>query len=49
MTVHPTRRRSRLRPTLRLRLTLLNGVLLIGAFTLVQLRFNRRTSHYEVR
>ena len=31
MTVYLTRRRPRLRPTLRLRLTLLNGVLLIGA------------------
>lgn len=31
MTVYLTRRRARLRPTLRLRLTLLNGVLLIGA------------------
>ncbi|MEV1287072.1 HAMP domain-containing sensor histidine kinase [Micromonospora sp. NPDC049679] len=31
MTVYPTRRRPRLRPTLRLRLTLLNGVLLVGA------------------
>lgn len=31
MTVYLTRRRSRLRPTLRLRLTLLNGVLLVGA------------------
>ncbi|HEX5543129.1 MAG TPA: HAMP domain-containing sensor histidine kinase [Micromonospora sp.] len=31
VTVHPTRRRHRLRPTLRLRLTLLNGILLVGA------------------
>jgi len=31
MTVYLTRRRPRIRPTLRLRLTLLNGVLLIGA------------------
>ncbi|HEY0700767.1 MAG TPA: HAMP domain-containing sensor histidine kinase, partial [Micromonospora sp.] len=31
MTVYLTRRRPRLRPTLRLRLTLLNGVLLVGA------------------
>ncbi|GIG86818.1 hypothetical protein Pen02_17540 [Plantactinospora endophytica] len=31
MTVYLTRRRPRVRPTLRLRLTLLNGVLLIGA------------------
>ncbi|RKR90959.1 signal transduction histidine kinase [Micromonospora pisi] len=31
MTVYLTRRRARLRPTLRLRLTLLNGVLLVGA------------------
>jgi signal transduction histidine kinase len=31
VTVYLTRRRSRLRPTLRLRLTLLNGLLLVGA------------------
>ena len=31
MTAHPARRHPRLRPTLRLRLTLLNGVLLVGA------------------
>ena len=31
MTVYPARRGPRLRPTLRLRLTLLNGVLLVGA------------------
>ena len=35
MTADPTGRRPRLRPTLRLRLTLLNGVLLVGAGTVL--------------
>ncbi|TML33793.1 MAG: two-component sensor histidine kinase, partial [Actinobacteria bacterium] len=37
MTVYSGRRERRLRPTVRLRLTLLNGVLLVGAAALLLL------------
>ena len=47
MTVYLTQRRPRLRPTLRLRLTLLNGILLVGAGAVLVLLASQLVGTYK--